>query len=711
MKFIHKISIKFKILFLSFFAICNLILFTMLSNHFSSQIQDTFQSMEKTELLAKNTINHILINILNLNKMVTVAAVSDEVTRDTIAQTNKYNEIIKEDLLILRGIAKRNKLKKLDDYINLIEKRYIPFYNIASNLHKSFKRDFDDGVDEVIGLDAIANKIEQELNNLLKLSEKKFSKKIKSISNDMKTSNNLMLSISTVSIILFILLSMMFISSITSTIKTFQNGLVNFFDYLNKKNDKVSLLSGNDSNEIGLMAGIINKNIKIIDESIINDDKMINEIQETMQLLKNGNFKVSIKSTSSNPSLNKVKELLNDTIEDISSSFDEISKGLLNISEGDFNTGTKLKKIGEYKIVINAFESLRHSLNSILEGVNTSVSNVKDGNFNDKLDSTEYQGSFVEISDGINDVMDNFSKTLNDINKVMEQLSSGDLTAKITTNYHGEYLVLKESVNNTTSKLETTIINVNQIAQFISAGLDEVDTTSNKISSSASMQAATLEETSEAVEIIVANISNSATDAKDTSKMANEVYTMAKDANMAVDKTLDVIKDVSAKTALIEDIAYQTNLLALNAAIEAARAGEHGKGFAVVAVEVRKLAKRSQDIANDITRIMGITIDESSKAGQLVKNIIPNIKKTTSLVENISSLTAKQDTQIQQIHKEMVELDKITGQNATASEELSTSSGSMNSKANSLMESMKFFTVNKDIKVNTSSKTKEFKSF
>ena len=711
MHFINNISIKYKILILSFLAIVNLVLITGLTSHLSSQTHETFQSMEKIDLVLKNKISKIVQNISELNKLVIIASISDEVTAETIRKTKWYDKEIKEGLLAIGKISKQNNLKVISKQIVTIQKRYKSFYTIASNLHKSFKQDFEDGVDEIIGLDAISSKMGQELIGLSNLSENNFSRKIKNISANMKKSNNFILAISGISIVLFILLSLMFISSITNSIKSFQNGLVNFFDYLNKKKDKVSLLEGSKQNEIGQMAEIINENIRIIEESISNDNKMISEIHDTTEALKNGNFDVIVRSVSLNPALNKIKELLNDVIDDLGKSFDSISRGLLMVSQGDFKTAIELKEMGEYKIVNKAFENLTKSLDSILIGLNTSVSNARDGKFDEKLDSSEFKGSFAEISNGINDVMDNFSNAISDINSVMEKLSHGDLTAKMTTNYKGEYLVLKNSINNTTLKLDTTIEDVNNITKFISSALHEVNTTSSSISLSASAQASSIEETTQAIETIASNIADEANDVKQTANMANEVYIMAKDANIAVDKTLEVVKDVSAKTALIEDIAYQTNLLALNAAIEAARAGEHGKGFAVVAVEVRKLAKRSQDIANEITNIMGITLEQSTKAGQLMRNIIPNMEKTTSLIEGISELATEQNIEIQQIHEEIVELDKITGQNATASEELSGTSDSMASKADRLIESMEFFKTNNLSKENNISKVEEFKLF
>src|SRR5439155_13126841 len=109
------------------------------------------------------------------------------------------------------------------------------------------------------------------------------------------------------------------------------------------------------------------------------------------------------------------------------------------------------------------------------------------------------------------------------------------------------------------------------------------------------------------------------------------------ESGAAVMETVTAMRAIAEKISIIEEIAYQTNLLALNAAIEAARAGDHGKGFAVVATEVRKLAERSQVAAQDIGQVASSSVDLAERAGKLLDNMVPNIKKTSDLVQEITA--------------------------------------------------------------------------
>jgi methyl-accepting chemotaxis protein len=190
---------------------------------------------------------------------------------------------------------------------------------------------------------------------------------------------------------------------------------------------------------------------------------------------------------------------------------------------------------------------------------------------------------------------------------------------------------------------------------------------------------------------MTASIAQNTENAKVTDSMATQSAQQAVAGGQSVRETVEAMKQIASKIGIVDDIAYQTNLLALNAAIEAARAGEHGKGFAVVAAEVRKLAERSQVAAQEISQVASSSVKLAERAGHLLNEMVPSIKKTSDLVEEIAAASQEQSAGVGQINGAMGQLNKATQQNASASEELAATAEEMGGQAAQLQELMSFF--------------------
>jgi methyl-accepting chemotaxis protein len=153
------------------------------------------------------------------------------------------------------------------------------------------------------------------------------------------------------------------------------------------------------------------------------------------------------------------------------------------------------------------------------------------------------------------------------------------------------------------------------------------------------------------------------------------------------------MRSIVQQIAIIEEMAYQTNLLALNAAIEAARAGDHGKGFAVVASEVRKLAERAQRAAKEIGALAGSSMTIAERSGSLLGTLVPSIRKTAELVQEVAAASHEQGSGVAQISKAMGQVEQITQRNASAAEELASTAEELASQAESLQSLMGFFQI------------------
>ena len=272
-------------------------------------------------------------------------------------------------------------------------------------------------------------------------------------------------------------------------------------------------------------------------------------------------------------------------------------------------------------------------------------------------------------------------------------VANGDLTRKVELNRRDEIGQLADAMNTMVDKLKEIVTEVFSAADNVASGSTELSASAESMSQGASEQAAAAEEASSSMEQMSSNIKQNADNAIQTEKIAVKSATDAKEGGEAVVHTVAAMKAIAGKINIIEEIARQTNLLALNAAIEAARAGEHGKGFAVVASEVRKLAERSQHAAAEISELSTSSVEVAEKAGVMLTKMVPDIRKTAELVQEISASCREQDTGAEQINKAMQQLDQVIQQNASAAEEMASTSEELSSQAEQLQSAIGFFNI------------------
>lgn len=278
---------------------------------------------------------------------------------------------------------------------------------------------------------------------------------------------------------------------------------------------------------------------------------------------------------------------------------------------------------------------------------------------------------------------------------VVSQVAEGHLNIDIQLK-RGDTSSLLASVANMSKQLADIISDVRSSADALSSASEEVNATAQSLAKGASIQAASVEETSASMEEMSASISQNSENAKVTDGMAQKAARDAAIGGEAVMGTVEAMQKIAERIKVIDDIAYQTNLLALNAAIEAGRAGEHGRGFAVVASEVRKLAERSQVAAQEIGTLALDTVKRAEQAGTMLKDMVPSIRKTADLVQEIAAASSEQNAGVSQINGAISQVSQTLQQNAAASEELSSTSEEMSTQAIRLQESMTYFKLGND---------------
>jgi len=282
-------------------------------------------------------------------------------------------------------------------------------------------------------------------------------------------------------------------------------------------------------------------------------------------------------------------------------------------------------------------------------------------------------------------------RNLNSLAQTAELIAKGDLTGHVKILSDKD--TLGKSLAEMIDKLRAIVTDVRSSADNVAAGSQQLSAGSESLSQGTTEQAAAAEQASSSVEEMNATIKQNADNASQTEKLAIKSALDAAESGDAVNRSVSAMKDIAKKITIIEEIARQTNLLALNAAIEAARAGDHGKGFAVVASEVRKLAERSQTAAEEISQLSASSVEVAEKAGAMLTKLVPDIEKTSELVQEISAASKEQTMGADQINNAIQQLNQVIQQNAGASEEMASTSEELSAQAEQLQTTILFFKV------------------
>ena len=332
--------------------------------------------------------------------------------------------------------------------------------------------------------------------------------------------------------------------------------------------------------------------------------------------------------------------------------------------------------------------SLIRSIRTGLAAANSAVAAAARGDFSRTIDHSRRDeiGDFLET-------LNRMTANLRTTAEVADAIAGGDLSVEPKPLSDEDALGL--ALQRMSAKLRVVVGDALTAAGHVSTGSGTLSAASQDVSAGAAAQARSAEDVSASMEEMAANIKQNADNAAQTERIARQSCVDAQASGDAVNRAVQAMQTIAEKITFVQEIARQTDLLALNAAVEAARAGEHGKGFAVVASEVRKLAERSQTAAAEIGALSGRTVIAAQEAGTMLVKLVPDIKKTAELVEEISAACREQDIGANQVNQAIQQLDKVIQQNAGAAEEMSATSEALSGQAETLQASIAFFRIDR----------------
>ncbi len=376
-----------------------------------------------------------------------------------------------------------------------------------------------------------------------------------------------------------------------------------------------------------------------------------------------------------------------------------------NEQQSDFKLEIATKdEIGEVAGLFNQYmQKIQDDLKKdeiVIAETNDVLQKTATGFFVYEVTSTAANPYVEELKQNLNFMIKKVKETLDKINLTLRNYSQSKYDYKIDDKgIYGDLGAVTAGiklVGNNTSEILAMIMNTGEILNDNTHMLSDA---SAGLSESSNTQAASLEETAASLDEITSKIKDNTQNSMKMSKLASEVNNSAVEGKKlalstsgAMEDIVNEISSINEAIEVIDQISFQTNILSLNAAVEAATAGEAGKGFAVVAGEVRNLASRSAEAANEIKALVENATTKANDGKNVATDMIngyqqlnDNIDNTTKLISEVTKSSEEQQNAIIQINDAINNLDKATQTNSSVASDISELSKGIEGMSNNLV--------------------------
>ena len=361
---------------------------------------------------------------------------------------------------------------------------------------------------------------------------------------------------------------------------------------------------------------------------------------------------------------------------------------------------------GDWADIIGGMNELLHTISMPLDEISAILAEVSRGNFNAKV-SGIYEGKFAEVKNSLNLSVSTIASYINEINEILGQMSDGDLRVSIDREYVGQFDSIKESINSISSNLNRIIADIGNASDQLLVGASQISESSMNLAEGASQQAISVSDVTASAANVNIQIQENAENSSQADILSKRSMENSKQGNSEMAHMLEAMESIESASnnisniiKVIEDISSQTNLLAINAAVEAARAGIHGKGFSVVAEEVRSLAVKSKDAAQETTKLIEDSIEKvqngiaiAKSTSEALNTIMEDVDSVSGIVAKISASSIEQADRIAQMSDGLGKVSDVINANSATSEESAAASEELNSQAIMLKKMVEFFKV------------------
>ena len=368
-----------------------------------------------------------------------------------------------------------------------------------------------------------------------------------------------------------------------------------------------------------------------------------------------------------------------------------ISESIIKANQGEklsFNTSmaTEFKIFEEIVNKLIAQKLAQKEDEKLVNEATMIIERVKNGWYSELIQSSTSNPNLERFKNGVNGMISATRAHIEDINDILEEYAKKDYRKKLELQgleKDGIFAKMVDHINLLRETITIVLVRNKEGGLTLKENAEHLSKNVNMLKIATDESASSLKETADAIEKITSNIRNStekvikmATNASELKDSSQKGEKLATQTIQAMDEINEQVMSINEAISVIDQIAFQTNILSLNAAVEAATAGEAGKGFAVVAGEVRNLAARSAEAANEIKKLVENATNKAGNGKEIADSMIAgykqlndNITQTIHLIDEVESSSKEQQIAIEEINDSIAQIDAQTQQNAKIARE------------------------------------------
>lgn len=289
---------------------------------------------------------------------------------------------------------------------------------------------------------------------------------------------------------------------------------------------------------------------------------------------------------------------------------------------------------------------LSRSISRPVKSVTNRMVALSDGDLHTEVTPVNSRDELELMTQTLDATVESVNRYISDIQQVLTQIADGNLMVSAQVDYKGDFALIRTSLRTIIQSMNETIKGFRAAATRLAAMSEELNGQSGQLHQASLEQNQSTETLVHEVSLVKERLSSVTESSSQTRAKTEEIAQCIQEANSRMSSLTNAMDDISSNAQeitkiakAIEDIAFQTNILAINASVEAARAGEAGKGFAVVANEVKQLAAKSAEAAQNATEMVTSTKVIIQTGVELTADTAGSFSAISSVSDQISAIS------------------------------------------------------------------------